>query len=71
MLNEVFAFLPGGTIIHKMGVVNKHFRAVLQKQCFLWDSRIVTLVVRSQNKWPVTQGKVIIIDQKEKEKLKN
>ena len=37
MLNEIFSFLPGGTIIHKIAVLNKQMRAFLKIYSFLWD----------------------------------
>ena len=49
MLCEVFSYLEGCDIIHKIAVINQRFREVSQKLGALdYTSRIITLKVKKQ-----------------------
>ena len=45
MENEIFSFLPGYTIVHKIGLLNKQVRNNLTKLGSLSDARVITLKV--------------------------
>ncbi len=60
-LNEIFWFLDGGRIIHKIAILNKHVRNILQKPGPHCDSRVVTLIAKARRcyKWPKTKGDLV------------
>lgn len=43
MLNEIFDFLPGGIIVHKIGLLNKRTRHALTKLELFGSARIIKL----------------------------
>ncbi len=44
-MNEIFEFMSGGDIVHKIGLLNKHFRQVLKKREPFGSARIIKLKI--------------------------
>ncbi len=49
MLNEIFSFLPGYTIIHKIALINKRIRNALTKLEPFGQGRIISLKIGISN----------------------
>jgi hypothetical protein len=47
MLNEIFSFLPGYTIIHKIGLLNKKIRNALTKLDPFGQERVISLKIQA------------------------
>jgi hypothetical protein len=45
MMNEIFDFMSGGDIVHKIGLLNKHFRQALKKLESFGSARIIELKI--------------------------
>ena len=45
MMNEIFDFMSGGDIVHKIGLLNKHFRQSLKKLEPFGSARIIKLKI--------------------------
>ena len=50
MLNEVFSFLDGGTIVQKIALLNKSVRSLLKILAPFAKTRSLTLIVNQQQK---------------------
>lgn len=46
-MNEVFAFLPGSTIVHKIALVSKRFREYLTELGHFNDQRTIIYKVKA------------------------
>jgi len=47
MLNEIFSYLPGHLIIHKIALLNRRIRLALTKLVPFGEGRIITLKISS------------------------
>ena len=52
--NEIFSFLPGNTIVHKIGLLSKRARNIVTTLGFLTECRVITLKVGKR--WPLPES---------------